>query len=95
MEEFLKSCYCWIYPKDISGNLKEDILNKKLQNELSCGGCFSYVDTIGNFSKIAKIGKRHYGFCSEDCYHEWLLNPAAQYLAPINVQLFEHFTNPN
>lgn len=96
MEEFLQSCYCWIRHKDISANdSKEDILNVRLQNELSCAGCFNYVDNIGNFSKIAKIGMKHYGFCSEECYNEWLLNPAAQYLAPINEKLFEHFTNQN
>ena len=96
MENFLQSCYCWIRPKDISTNKiskKEAILNMELQYQLSCGGCFGCVSNIADFTKIAKIGSKHFGFCSEECYHEWLLNPAAQFLAPINEKLLEFYQN--
>ena len=85
MDDFLQSCYCWIRQKDLSQNkiLKEEAtLNRKLQNQLFCGGCFNYIDKITDFAKIAKIGTKQFGFCSEECYHEWLLNPGRSIFGP-------------
>ena len=89
MNNFLENCYCWIRQKDNSKKKysQEDVLNIKLQRQLSCAGCFSLVNNISDFQKMAKIGIKQYGFCSEDCYGEWLLNPSAQFLTPINADL--------
>ncbi len=98
MESFIENCYCWIRQKDLSQNKiskEEEILDRKLQNQLSCGGCFNYIDKITDFTKIAKIGTKQFGFCSEECYHEWLLNPAAQFLAPINANLLASYLRDN
>uniref|UniRef100_A0A6C0ENJ7 Uncharacterized protein n=1 Tax=viral metagenome TaxID=1070528 RepID=A0A6C0ENJ7_9ZZZZ len=98
MENFLEKCYCWIRQKDISQNKiskEEQMLDMKLQNQLSCGGCFACIDKITDFAKIAKIGTNQFGFCSEECYHEWLLNPVAQFLAPINVNLLKSYLRDN
>ena len=49
MESFIDNCYCWIRQKDLSQNKiskEEAILDGKLQNQLSCGGCFDYMDKI-------------------------------------------------
>lgn len=98
MDDFLQSCYCWIRQKDLSQNKiskEEATLDRKLQNQLFCGGCFNHMDKITDFTKIAKIGTKQFGFCSEECYHEWLLNPGAQFLAPINVKLLASYLRDN
>ena len=97
MENFIENCYCWIRQKDLSQNKisKEKILDEKIQNQLSCGGCFVCIDKITDFAKIAKIGTKQFGFCSEECYREWLLNPGAQFLAPINVNLLKSYLRDN
>jgi len=98
MENFIENCYCWIRQKNLSQNKiskEEKVLDMKLQNQLSCGGCFVCVDKIIDFAKISKIGTKQFGFCSEECYHEWLLNPAAQFLAPINVNLLKSYLRDN
>ena len=97
MENFIENCYCWIRQKDLSQNKisKEEILDEKMQNQLSCGGCFVCIDKITDFAKISKIGKKQFGFCSEECYGEWLLNPGAQFLAPINVNLLKSYLRDN
>jgi hypothetical protein len=97
MENFIENCYCWIRQKDLSQNKisKEEILDEKMQNQLSCGGCFVCIDKITDFAKIAKIGTKQFGFCSEECYREWLLNPGAQFLAPINVNLLKSYLRDN
>ena len=97
MESFIDNCYCWIRQKDLSQNKisKEKILDEKIQNQLSCGGCFVCIDKITDFAKIAKIGTKQFGFCSEECYREWLLNPGAQFLAPINVNLLKSYLRDN
>jgi hypothetical protein len=94
MENFIENCYCWIRQKDISQNKisREEILDMKLQNQLSCGGCFACIDKITDF---AKIGEKQFGFCNEECYREWLLNPGAQFLAPINVKLLASYLRDN
>ena len=98
MENFIENCYCWIRQKDLSQNKiskKEKVLDMKLQNQLSCGGCFVCIDKITDFAKISKIGTKQFGFCSEECYGEWLLNPGAQFLAPINVNLLKSYLRDN
>ena len=98
MESFIENCYCWIRQKDISQNKiakEEAILDRKLQNQLSCGGCFDCMDKITDFAKLAKIGTKQFGFCSEECYREWLLNPSAQFLAPINAKLLASYLRDN
>ena len=98
MESLMETCYCWIRRKDLSQNKiskDEEMLDMKLQNQLSCGGCFDYVDKIEDFAKIAKIGEKQFGFCNEECYREWLLNPGAQFLAPINVKLLASYLRDN
>ena len=67
----------------------------KLQNQLSCGGCFACIDKITDFAKISKIGEKQFGFCNEECYREWLLNPGAQFLAPINANLLKSYLRDN
>ena len=98
MENFIEKCYCWIRQKDLSQNKiskEEEVLDMKLQNQLSCGGCFVCIDKITDFAKISKIGTKQFGFCSEECYGEWLLNPGAQFLAPINVNLLKSYLRDN
>ena len=98
MDVFLQDCYCWIRQKDLSQNKiskEEATLDRQLQNQLFCGGCFNYMAKITDFAKIAKIGTKQFGFCSEECYHEWLLNPGAQFLAPINAKLLASYLRDN
>jgi hypothetical protein len=90
MNDFLEACYCWIRPeKDVSKNELEEetILNEELRNHSWCAGCFNFIENLSDFVKISKIGSRHYGFCCEDCYENWLSQPASQNLAPISAKL--------
>ena len=64
---------------------------QKIQNQLSCGGCFACIDKITDF---AKIGTKQVGFCSEECYGDWLLNPTAQNL-PIDANLLKSYLRDN
>ena len=92
MENFIENCYCWIRQKDISQNkICKEILDEKIQNQLSCGGCFACIDKITDF---AKIGTKQVGFCSEECYGDWLLNPTAQNL-PIDANLLKSYLRDN
>jgi len=93
MEFFLENCYYCVRKKDISQNKisKEDKLSRELSNYLYCGGCFNNVKDVTYFVKIAKIKNKNYGFCSEECYEEWLSNPVAQSLSPINETLFKFY----
>ena len=85
MENFMKNCYCWIRQKDNSQKKisKEVVLNNTLKIYLTCAGCYSHIDSMLKFVKIAKIGYKTYGFCSITCYEEWLANPAYMHLSPI------------
>ena len=66
---------------------------KKLQLEntkvefiehLICSRCFIFVNNTNDYHSRAIIGNNHYGFCSDECYKEWL-NPGFQkYLGKIN-----------
>ena len=91
MEEFINSLYCWVRPVAD----KEAILNKKLENQLSCAGCCGCVDNIGDFIKMAKIGQRQYGFCCEYCYCDWMQNPSGQTISPINERLLRAYFHDN
>ena len=70
---------CWIRKKDIS-------CNNIICNDLVCGGCFCNIGNIDKFVKIAKCGNDTFGFCSHDCYTEWLKNPSSKYFAPIFIK---------
>jgi len=75
MEYF--SCIFTEYRKDSNNQnppLKIHTRQKKNTNCSSNECMLKFTDTRP-CSKMAKIGKRCYGFCNEDCYINWLKMP--------------------
>ncbi len=86
MNFILENFYCWIRNKTEEPQHpapKINDINTKMKPELTCGGCFKYIETMDEFVQITKIGKNYFGAWSDECYINWLRSPAAQTLAPI------------
>ena len=80
---------------DLKGDISfmEKKVNAVIQFKFNDDDTFEFFAL--EFNEIAKIGTKQFGFCSEECYREWLLNPAAQFLAPINVKLLASYLRDN
>ena len=77
---FLENISCWFRSKPnvtkIS-NCEETCLQQhiSLYNNKYCGYCYNILDNITQLKK-AKIRKKTYQFCSENCYEDWLNSPS-------------------
>jgi len=47
--------------------------------DFSCCTCFKFGEEEDSLMKRAKIGKKIFVFCDEDCYNEWLSSPGTMY----------------
>ena len=52
--------------------------------DIYCSCCFKYIENEKCLVRKAKIGKKVYGFCSNECYLEWLRSPATMLFGKIN-----------
>ena len=87
MNFILENFYCWTRTKNEEStppSQKVDDINTKIKPELTCAGCFKYIELMDEFTQITKIGKNYFGVCSDECYKHWLRSPGAQTLAPIS-----------
>ena len=83
MEYF--TSYCWVRDKSIGPQKPPPPSKEKRHLEIFfCSGCFDFVKYENRLVKRAQIGDSLFGFCSEECYLEWLNSPGTMFLGKLN-----------
>ena len=90
MESIIESLQCW-------WREKEEIVKKAhtpppsppsspntILKDIYCSCCFKYIENEKFLVRKAKIDKKIYGFCGEECYLEWLSSPSTMLFGKIN-----------
>ena len=83
MESIIESLQCW-------WREKEEIVKKphtppdNTLKDIYCSCCFRFIENENLLFKKAKIGSRVFGFCSDECYLEWLKSPSTMLFGKIN-----------
>ena len=52
--------------------------------DIYCSSCFKYIENEKFLVRKAKIGKKVFGFCCDECYLEWLRSPSTMLFGKIN-----------
>ena len=84
--EYINSFYCFfqrdktIGPKKPPPSSKE---KKPLEN-IFCSMCFHQIEHEKQLIKRAQIKNSLFGFCTEECYTEWLNSPGTMLLGKLN-----------
>ncbi len=85
MEDIIYSLQCW-------WREKEEVVKKpdtppppnNVPKAIYCSCCFKYIENETFLVQKAKIGKKIFGFCGEECYLEWLSSPSTMLFGKIN-----------
>jgi len=85
MESIIESLQCW-------WREKEEVIKKtetppppdNTPKDIYCSCCFKYIENEKFLVRKAKIGKKVFGFCSDECYLEWLRDPSTMLFGKIN-----------
>jgi len=52
--------------------------------DFECSSCFKFFEYENAYIKKAKIVKKMFVFCDEDCYGEWLSSPGTMLIGKLN-----------
>jgi hypothetical protein len=82
--EIWNALHCWMRQKNTSETKPpmEEVQMKESKKYLECAGCFKTVKCKEEFETLAKIQEKTFGFCSIDCYYNWLSTPSIMYFSP-------------
>ena len=85
MDSIINYLQCW-------WREKEEVVKKPhtpppditIPKDIYCSCCFKYIENETFLVRKAKIDKKIYGFCEEECYLEWLRSPTTMLFGKIN-----------
>jgi|TARA_B110000971_G_scaffold221281_1_gene267757 hypothetical protein len=89
MESIIESLQCWWREKEeVVKNPPSPPPSPSSPNtilkDIYCSCCFKYIENETFLVRKAKIDKKIYGFCEEECYLEWLRSPTTMLFGKIN-----------
>ena len=85
--EYINSFYCFFQRDKNIGPSKPPPTpskEKKPLENIFCSTCFNYIKYEKQLIKRAQIKNSLFGFCTEECYIEWLNNPGTMLLGKLN-----------
>jgi hypothetical protein len=85
MNSIIEYLQCWWRDKTINVNKPPSPrpMIKPLE-DVCCSHCFIFLENENKFKKRAQIGNNKFGFCSLECYKNWLKNPSTMLLGKLN-----------
>jgi len=86
MENIIESLQCWWWKKEevVKTPHTPPPSPTTTPKDIYCSCCFKYIENEKLLVRKAKIGKKVYGFCTDECYLEWLRSPATMLFGKIN-----------